>query len=143
MRKPLLAVAVTTVILLAICGSYVGGVHLTHRRDEDAFMRYIADNATIDSGAASQTLPPRAVLVAEGQRACDWLNGQPHALWRTGERYKPQVLMNRYVTIALARSAPSQVLPEVPVVVSAAWKYLCSASVELRRPLPGFRGATD
>jgi hypothetical protein len=143
MRKLAGFAVVLVVAPLVVSGLYIGGVELTHRRDEAGYLRYLTKNANRDTGAPPVALPARAVLMAEGQRACDWLADQPHALWHTGDRYKPQVLMNRYVDQAIARAAPWPGPPDAPLVADAAWLHLCPASVELHRPLPGFRGPSD
>jgi hypothetical protein len=143
MRKLAGFAVVLVVTPLLVGGLYVGGVHLTHRRDEPGYLKYLAENANIDTGAPPVALPATDVLIAEGQKACDWLNDRPHALWHSAQRYRPQVLMNRYVDAATARPAPWPGPPDQPLVADAAWKHLCPASVELRRPLPGFRNRGD
>ena len=129
--------------LALVAGGYVARVHWTHPRNESAFLAEIRDGATIDYGDPAPHLPSASVLLAEGQHACDWLNGQPYALWRRATRYTPQAVEQRYITIAMAQPAHWQGLPEVPLVVDAALKHLCPASLELRRPIPGFRGQSD
>jgi hypothetical protein len=142
-RKLIGFAVVLLVVPLVVGGLYVGGIHLTHRRDEAGYLKYLVENANLDTGAPPVALPASVALVAEGQRACDWLNNRPHALWRSGQQYGPQLLLNRYVDEAIARTAPWPGPPDEPLVADAAWKYLCPASVELRRPLPGFRNRGD
>lgn len=77
-------------------------------------------------------------LIAEGDRACAWLEDQPYPLWRRGERFSFDGLISRYrrenpMDDALWRG--QSLRPGMrATVVGAAWRDLCGDAWALREP---------
>ena len=128
---------------VVVCLSAVGGlvaVNVTHPRDEAAYMSYMLTYGGVANGPGG-TVPARADLIAEGDRACDWLGGQTWALWRTDPPLRVPAMETRYAEqvqhVPLAWSGQ----PDHGTIAGAAWGYLCPAALELREPHDIF-GAT-
>jgi hypothetical protein len=106
----------------------VFGVHVTHPRDEDGYLAYLARYGDPDTAGPVPALPPTADLIAEGDAACDWLREQPFALWRTNPECRYPALYGRYRRHDAGRvprwgTAP----PGTGNATTAAWHYLCAA----------------
>ncbi len=134
MRKAAyVAVAVPLVVLVVTTG-VVGLVFVTHPRDENGYVAYLKQYGDLTSDAPIPVLPPRDALVAEGDRACSWLQGQSYALWRRGTTFRYPAVQDRYVATLNGRHPPWAGPPDGIGVMTAAWAYLCPAVVELHLP---------
>jgi hypothetical protein len=98
------------------------GVILTHPRDEAAYLKYVVQYGDYH-GKSLSAPPPSEVLIKAGDHACDWLQGQPTALWRTDQRYRINSLFPVY------RDEMSTADRDLPKSIPAgAWEYLCPAT---------------
>ena len=108
-------------------------VHVTHPRDERAYLNYLQTYGQVgDAGVG--TVPASDLLVAEGDRSCDWLGGQPWALWRTDTRFRILIVESRYTDETKAVPLAWSGQPDHATIAAAAWNYLCPAALELREP---------
>lgn len=121
-----------TVIAVALspllgAGLLVGGVYVTHPRDEDRFLSDVRDFAQ-ESGEA-ETLPAREELLAQGDRACAWLRAQPLAFWHSGPRFRHITVWNRYTDEHLTPGTAANEASLLVWVGDPAWRDLCPASL--------------
>jgi len=125
------------------CASVLGllvAVHVTHPRDEAGYMHYLVTYGGVFE-AAGGTVPAKAALIAEGDRACNWLDGQTWALWRTDPPLRVTAVEARYGDELRHVPLPWSSQPDHWTIGAAAWQYLCPAALELREPHDIF-GAT-
>jgi len=73
-------------------------------------------------------------VIAEGDRACDWLADQGYALWRTDPSRTYRGKFDRYQALTAGRPLAWTGAPSREAVTRAAWGHLCPASLQLRRP---------
>jgi hypothetical protein len=140
-RRLVLAVlAVTVTPVLAVAGTVVA-VHLEHPRDEAAYLEYLrlyGRSDEIDSAGniidAPIALPAIPALIAEGDRACDWLGHQGYALWRTDASHRVTALYERYAAATQGRQLAWRGDPPGYSVTAAAWTHLCPATLDLHKP---------
>lgn len=101
----------------------VGGVYVTHPRDETAYLKYV------EKYGQHQRNPSSDRLIEAGNEACAWLSHRPPALWRAGEGYRVGDLADAYRNSA--KDGDSALLQ---TIVPGAWKYLCPATELLVKP---------
>lgn len=133
MRRRIVFVAGGLAVGLLLVGALaIAAVELTHPRNEAAYIDYMRTYG----GAASpiNNPPSAAALIAEGDRACGWLGGQPWALWRTSDQYRILSVQDRYNQQTAGHTAPGLVNPDRLGIAAGAWAYLCPAAMELRKP---------
>jgi hypothetical protein len=106
----------------------VASVLVTHGRNEEAYLNYVVTYGDYH-GKKLSSPPPSEVLIKAGDRACDWLQRQPMALWRTAQKYRINSLFPVYGAVMSKRDRD---LPEA--VVAGAWEYLCPATKEFIKP---------
>lgn len=117
-------------------------VHVTHPRDEGAYLEYLRlygrgeQTGTTDTDFTDDpiTLPAIPALLAEGDRACGWLSHQGYALWRTDQSHRQAALYQRYEGSRHNSAQPWAGDPQRYSVVPAAWRYLCPATWQLHKP---------
>lgn len=114
------------VCVLAVI-AFVGGVYVTHPRDEGAFLNYVKTYSQYPRKQESR--PSSVALIQAGNRACDWLSHQIPALWRTGSGHTVNDLYRSY---GGADADADLALPSA--VVPGAWTYLCPATELLVKP---------
>jgi hypothetical protein len=135
MRRLLVAVACLLAIFLLAGVAVVVSVHITHPRDESAYLAYLEAYGDAESDQPIADLAPAHSLVEEGDRACSWLGDQPVALWRTGRKYRFGWVMDRYMSqqgdrpVVWGSGSPGR-----SAVVAGAWSHLCPATWELHQP---------
>ncbi|MFF3868336.1 hypothetical protein [Micromonospora sp. NPDC001898] len=133
-------VRVRVALGLAVAGLLAGpvavlGVHVLHPRDEGGYLAYLTQYGDPSSDAPVPVLPPAGDLIAEGDAACSWMRGQPHALWRADSQYHFQAVLERYLRHVADRPLSwGGAVPKHSSVTVAAWAYLCPADWELRQP---------
>lgn len=133
--------AAVVALALAVVGTVVV-VHLKHPRNEAAYLEYlrlygrgVQTSATGDDFTdAPIALPSIPALIAEGDRACDWLGHQGYALWRTGASHRVDALYQRYDTLTQSRQLPWAGDPDHVSIAAAAWAHLCPATLDLHKP---------
>ena len=128
-RRGLALVAVVCALVVVLAAIAVVTVaRVEHPRDERAFLRVVAHGSA--HGGASRGVNNR-FLIADGDRACDWLRGQPPALWRRGGRWSFHSLRVRYDTREVPRSSRGPRFDRDAVAVEA-WAHLCGSDYYLR-----------
>jgi hypothetical protein len=141
-RRLVLAVLAAVVTpVLAVAGTVIA-VHLEHPRDEAAYLEYLrlygqgvqTGTTSDDFSDAPIALPSIPALIAEGDRACDWLGHQDYALWRTDPAHRVNALYGRYDASVAGRSLAWVGPPDDSSVAGAAWAHLCPATLELHKP---------
>lgn len=115
----------------------VAAVYVTHPRNDEGYLAYVDRYGNYD-GRSLQHPPPATVLLAAGDRACDWLGRQPPALWRDDRRRTVGSLLARYDS-EMPRA--DRALPET--VPAGAWAHLCPATREFVEPHRPFGTASD
>lgn len=143
MRRGVVVAVIALLLTIATGAGALATVHLTHPRDETAFLDYLRTYGSTSDTGVPLALPPTDQLLAEGDRACDWLNGQPWALWRNDGEFAYGKRMQRYLDSV---SEPVAWAPADPIrfyVLAGAWASLCPASVELHMPHALGRSSTD
>jgi len=132
MRKVVYVLAGLLIALGLLAIGTVVEVHLKHPRDQAAYLAYLRKYSV---GQGPVTLPPAALLVAEGDKACHWLGSQPMAYWRNGTSYRFPAVMMRYRLDVRGHAVPwGKALPSHHSVATAAWAYLCPATWQLHKP---------
>jgi hypothetical protein len=138
MRKAGYVVACFVILVALALVAIVVGEHATHPRDEDAYIAYLHGDYDADAGQTQEAvgeLPPTTALVAEGDRACNWLGDQPTALWRTSNDYRFPALMARYRhAVRGSELTWGDAPPDHYTVATAAWAHLCPATWQLHKP---------
>lgn len=126
------ALAMTAAAMMAFAGDAA-----SHPRDEQTFLTYVShtgdDMAT--AGGADATShdadyhwaaqhPTR--MLAEGDRACEWLSRQPDAPDVAPDRsYEADTLVARYLDTAHLRRRVDQTYMAQTYLVAGAWAFLC------------------
>lgn len=144
----LLGVALLVCALVA--GAVVGGVFLTHGRDEVAYLRYVHQNdgevgltadvkgsktagrAASGSGQQTTTAPVTLAdsdLVSAGDAACDWLQHRPPALWHDDAAHEISTMVPEYAATMDVKDKTLRT-----AIVSGAWAHLCPATRVLVSP---------
>jgi hypothetical protein len=107
-------------------------------RDEEKFLLYVhksiwdeANNKWVFKDADD------AFLLAEGDKACDWLGDESFALWRGGAEWSNQARLTQYLDESAVVGSEWSFGGGVPdrkreAVATRAWLYLCGSSMELR-----------
>jgi hypothetical protein len=106
----------------------VVGVIFTHPRNEGAYLNYVVTYGDYH-GQGLSSPPPSEVLIKAGDRACDWLQRRPMALWRTDQKYRINFL---YPVYRADMSKADRDLPEA--IPAGAWEYLCPATKAFIKP---------
>ncbi len=129
-------------------GAYVINARASNPRDEDAFIRRLGSQF-VSGGCNDKTKACRtwdstfeavddAFLIAEGDKACAWLEQQPYPWWRRGDEFSFEGLISRYgKENPINRSDWTQGRLRIElrrVVVARAWNDLCGAEWNLREP---------
>lgn len=133
LRLGLAAAVVTTLATVTA----VAAVGWTHPRDEAAFLGLVHGSVVEDGVLPFDSVSDDALL-AEGDRACEWLAGQAPALWRRGEAWTMTGRIARYQDDVPAAPGAWDLGHESPqsyrgTVVSAAWAELCGGTRTLHR----------
>lgn len=136
-RWLLVRVIAASVVLAVV--SVVGVVALVrsqHPRDEQTFLYYVGYSSSTNGEWDLEGVDERFV-VAEGDRACRWLQDQPYALYRRGGRWAHPAVLARYLHEAGAPAEQWTRGPRAPgfyrqVIAGQAWANLCGADWELR-----------
>ena len=126
------AAATTAAALIAFAGDAA-----SQPRDEQTFLAYVshtgddmataggADGSSHDVDYTWAAEHPTRML-AEGDRACEWLSQQPDVPDVAPDRsYEAHTLMARYVDTAHMRRRVEQSHLGQTYVVAGAWAYLC------------------
>lgn len=132
MKRAVAIVGGLAVIAALIGAGWIVNVYRTHPRNESGYIAYLQTYGIDNTPTAH--LPARALLITEGDRACDWLGGQTWALWRTTPQYRIGNLELRYTGEVDGRQTGWGSTPDRASITSAAWNYLCPATLELRKP---------
>ncbi len=143
-----LLVVVPTLVVAVAGAAWVFNVKYTHPRNADAFIErldntYPADLCQKGTKACNEPVSSFApiedeFLIAEGDRACDWLAEQPYPWLSQDPRFALRGLVARYKKENPAarndwtrgRLRPA----DRDVVVTQAWDDLCGAEWTLREP---------
>jgi hypothetical protein len=136
LRRISVGVVVLTVLAMLAGAGLELKVKRDHPRDEAAFIHGLNTGYTTNGKSVFQSID-HDFLIAEGDRACTWLRGQPYPWWRRGPEFTSGVAP-RYrranpvwpgaQALGLRRSA------DRTVVVYQAWNNLCGDAWDLRRP---------
>jgi len=121
-------------LILAIA---VVGVILTHPRNEGAYVEYVVRYGDY-KGQKLSAPPPSEVLIDAGDRACDWLQRQSIALWRTDQKYRINSLFPVYQA---DMTKADRDMPEA--ITAGAWEYLCPATKAFIKPHDVFGNASS
>lgn len=113
--------------MLALAVAVVS-VFVTHPRDEDGYLNYVVTYGGYH-GEKLTSPPPSDVLIKAGDRACDWLQRRPMALWRTDLKHRINSL---YPLYQADMSEADRDLPDS--TVAGAWAHLCPATKEFIQP---------
>lgn len=142
--RRVLVVVLGAVVLVTLVGAgWVGAVSLKNSRDESAFIQDLDHSVrgNLCEGCPMQwKFPPvdDDFLIAEGNRACAWLQSQPYPWWSRAERFTYSDLMRRYLaTNPVSKAAWSEgtLRPDYrSFVVGEAWHELCGDALELHEP---------
>lgn len=109
----------------------------SHPRDEQTFLTYVShtgdDMATAGGADATShdadynwAAEHATRMLAEGDRACEWLSRQPDAPDVAPDRsYEAHTLITRYVDTAHLRRRVNQTYLAQTYLVAGAWAYLC------------------
>lgn len=125
-----LKLLVVGVVVAALAvGAVVGGVFITHPRNEAGYLRYVHRYGDYKGQGLPQGAVPDATLVAAGDRACSWLRHRTPALWRGGRSREVNSLYTRY---RKGMSDADRALPRA--FLPGSFTYLCPALTELMRP---------
>jgi hypothetical protein len=140
------ALSMAAIVGLAL-GAFILNVKSSHPRDEATFIERIDTwygERMRDRFAALDD----DLLIAEGDRACDWLDAQPKALWHTDPERGFYAMLDKYLattdqhdTTLAVGSISSQDMRRH--VANMAWAYLCGASWEFHRPYHVLGGPGD
>ena len=126
---PLAALLSVALTMAAIAAPSVAG-SITHPREISAFQDYVR-TFSANPGAPQRdkvwaTDHPEQIL-AEGDRACDWLSHRPYApkVDPSGDS-DVATMANRYLALRQGEGVPLPLSREAHrVVVIGAWAYLC------------------
>lgn len=144
--RGLIAAVVLVLVCAAATAGWVYAAHLGHPRDEAAFVAAAhqgPSSARCGNAKRCPTTVPLAavdddVLLAEGERACEWLADQPYPWWRRGREWGRPGLIERYRADHPATDPVwhrGLIRPSHRVtVIAAAWLHLCGADLVLRLP---------
>ena len=128
-------VALATLIIMLAASSAAIALWVKYPRDERAFLhhvhRSIFDEGWVFDGADD------AFLLDEGDKACQWLQGQPFAWWRGGAEWSNSARVTQYLNETSVDGdewafSGGGLRSKREVVVSQAWLRLCGASMEVR-----------
>ena len=133
MRKAgVVAVVVAAAVVLSPAVA-VAGVHVTHPRDEAAFLDYF-DGHLSGEDTPPTPMPSTDALLEQGDRACAWLATQPWAMLRTDEKFRFAAMADQYLDQMSPHSDRVGPFPTQYDVAGAAWTYLCPATRYLQKP---------
>lgn len=128
--------AIGWVGLLVTLGLIVAivAVFAQHPRDEPAYLTDVHRYGNPQHRVPADDLPPDEVLVAIGDRACDWLARQEPALWRRADRFQLATRATAYSAASgdTASLVASGLRPES--VYLEAWDNLCPGTREIAEP---------
>ena len=145
-RRLALGAAICTSLAVLAAAILIVMVRVQHPRDERTFLRTVA-HVSAHGGRLHGTND--GFLIAEGDRACHWLQRQPPALWRRGGQWSFQSLRLRYLRDVPASAQDWSFGDHGPrynrdTVATEAWARLCGASYYLRKTHnPLTRPSTD
>jgi hypothetical protein len=130
-------VALATVIVVLFVAGTMVALWIKYPRDERAFLHHVHrsvwDEGWVFDGADD------AFLLAEGEKACTWLQDQPFAWWRRGAEWSNQARITQYLDQTAVDGdewsfSGGDLQDKRAVVAAQAWLRLCGASMELREP---------
>jgi hypothetical protein len=133
-RILVLGLVVSLLGVLAVAG-LVLKVRSDHPRSETDFFHGLR-GLSVGGRQAFEPID-HGFLLAEGDKACDWLRDQPYPLWRGDDRFRFSEMLNRY-----GREHPpskedwtqGDLDPHFrQILVVSAWVNLCGDARELRR----------
>jgi hypothetical protein len=140
------------VLVTGLAAGWVASVKADNSRDEATFIRNLDHSVRGNLCAGCPMLWKLApvdddLLIAEGDRACDWLRDQPYPWWSRAERFTYDGLMSRYLAthpVPDATWSTGTLRPEYrSIVVGEAWHELCGDTFELHQPHNPFNRPED
>lgn len=136
--KLMLVLGVLLALVLLAFWAWVHQVRGDNPRDEAAFLETVS--ADYRAPMQQKLVGTDAILLAEGDAACGWLDDQPRAFWRTDDKYRYDALLDRYLATDatdlpawFSMPADNSVRRQITM---AAWGHLCGASWRFHQPHP-------
>jgi hypothetical protein len=141
------------VLLVTLSGAgWVVSVNVENSRDESAFIKNLDHSVSgnlCEGCPIIWKFPPvdDDFLIAEGDRACDWLRDQPYPWWSRAEKFTFRGLMRRYLAanpVSRASWSDGTLHPDYrSIVVGEAWHELCGDEMQLREPHNPFNRSAE